>query len=178
MDFRPLDRMDGSDQALLNEPFRPFYIFQSKPVLVNQDNDYDRAVFIERPLFGALLFDNNASDARDHAANERTFLSWLRLSVFLAIVSTAITMSFHLKDKASAMEKKIALPLGIIFWLLAVVCLMTGLSNYIETVSRYSRRTALVQAGWKTQMVFTVVAISIVTACILFLSTNANTRTR
>ncbi len=37
MDFRPLDQMDGSDQALLDEPFNPFYnIFGVKPVLVKQ----------------------------------------------------------------------------------------------------------------------------------------------
>lgn len=27
---------------------------------------------MERPWLGELLFDNNASDARDHAANERS----------------------------------------------------------------------------------------------------------
>lgn len=30
------------------------------------------------------------------------FLSWLRLSVYMAIVSVAIIMSFHLKQQASA----------------------------------------------------------------------------
>lgn len=38
----------------------------------SRDNDYDREVFKERPLLGPLLFENNASDARDHAANERS----------------------------------------------------------------------------------------------------------
>jgi hypothetical protein len=38
----------------------------------NRDNDYNRVAFTERPWFGELLFDNNASDARDHAANERS----------------------------------------------------------------------------------------------------------
>ncbi|PSN72843.1 hypothetical protein BS50DRAFT_671866 [Corynespora cassiicola Philippines] len=174
MDFRSLNRMDGSDQALLDAPFRPFYaFFQPKPVLVKQDNDYDRVVFKERPLLGTLLFDNNASDARDHAANERTFLSWLRLSIYMAIVAVAIIVSFHLKTKASDVERKIALPLGLIFWALSVACLISGLANYIKTVTRYSQRAALVQAGWKTQVVFTVVATTIVAACVLFLSTNA-----
>ncbi|KAF2018912.1 hypothetical protein BU24DRAFT_488970 [Aaosphaeria arxii CBS 175.79] len=174
MDFRPLDRMDGSDQSLLDEPFQPFYdIVKRKPVLVNQDNSYDRAVFRERPLLGALLFDNNASDARDHAANERTFLSWLRLSVYMAVVSVAIVLSFHLKSKPSDTEKRLSLPFGIIFWLLSVSCLISGLANYISTISKYSQRAALVQAGWKTQMLFTLVATTIVAACVLFLATNA-----
>jgi hypothetical protein len=31
----------------------------------------------------------------------------------------------------------------------------------------------MVQTGWKTQLVFTVVSTSIVAACVLFLATNA-----
>ncbi|XTI88521.1 hypothetical protein V2W45_1468872 [Cenococcum geophilum] len=179
--------MDTVEQALLNEPYNPIYNFwKAKPVFVKQDNSYDRTVFNERPLLGPLLFDNNASDARDHAANERTFLSWLRLSVYMAIVSVAIVMSFHLKSQPTEtgklrsfqrqhiVEKKLALPFGIIFWFLAIACLASGIANYIRTVTRYSRRQALVQSGWKTQMVFTVVATAIVAACILFLSTNAS----
>lgn len=44
------------------------------------------------------------------------FLSWLRLSIYMAIVSIAILLSFHLKLQPSALEKQFALPLGIIFW--------------------------------------------------------------
>lgn len=44
------------------------------------------------------------------------FLSWLRLSIYMAIVSIAILLSFHLKLQPSALEKRFALPLGIIFW--------------------------------------------------------------
>lgn len=36
----------------------------------------------------------------------------------MAIVSVAILISFHLKHQASHLEKRIALPLGIVFWLL------------------------------------------------------------
>lgn len=37
MDFRSLDRMGGSDEAILEEPYSPFYsIFASKPVLIKQ----------------------------------------------------------------------------------------------------------------------------------------------
>ncbi|KAF2813200.1 uncharacterized protein BDZ99DRAFT_507260 [Mytilinidion resinicola] len=169
-----MTEVEYTEQSLLHEPYNPLYNFwHSTPVFVKQDNSYDRSVFQERPLLGPLLFDNNASDARDHAANERTFLSWLRLSIYMAIVSVAIVMSFHLKTKPSELERRVALPFGIIFWLLAIACLISGIANYIKTVTRYSRRAALVQSGWKTQMVFTVVASAIVAACVLFLSTNA-----
>ena len=109
--------------------------------------------FFSRPLFGALLFPNESSDARDHCANERTFLSWLRLSVYMAVVSVAIVISFHLKSQPTSVEKRIALPVGLIFWLLSIACLVNGLANYIKTVGKYARRKALVQSGWKTQVV-------------------------
>jgi hypothetical protein len=112
----------------------------------------------------------------------------------MAIVSVAIVLSFHLKAKPSNLgkhfatsvkkgteqttdvqivEKRFALPLGIIFWLLSMACLVSGLSNYINTISRYCKRAALVQSGWKTQIVFTVVSSAIVATCVLFLSVNA-----
>ncbi|KAF2746502.1 hypothetical protein M011DRAFT_468604 [Sporormia fimetaria CBS 119925] len=176
MDFRTLSRMRSTDSSLLSNPYRPFYNpFPLTPAIVKQDNSYDRVVFTERPLLGPLLFENAASDARDHAANERTFLSWLRLSVYMAIVSVAIVMSFHLKSQPSQMEHTLALPIGLTFWLLSLACLISGFSNYLKTVMRYSRRAALVQAGWKTQVLFTVVATSIVAACVLFLATGAQT---
>lgn len=96
----------------------------------------------------------------------------------MAIVSVAILISFHLKNQASPLEKRIALPFGVVFWLLAIACLAAGLNNYIKTVSRYSRRQALVQSGTGTQLVFTVVASAIIAACVLFLSTNSGAESR
>ena len=110
-------------------------------------------LFLRPPLFTPLLFPNESSDARDHCANERTFLSWLRLSIYMAVVSVAIIISFHLKSQPTSTERRIALPFGLLFWLLSLACLVSGLANYIKTVTKYSRRQALVQSGWKTQVV-------------------------
>lgn len=110
-------------------------------------------IFCLPPLFGPLLFDNTDSDARDHCANERTFLSYLRLSVYMTVVSIAIVISFHLKSTPSQLELRIAKPLGLIFWCLSVICLIVGCGNYIKTVEGYGRRAAIVQTGWKTQSV-------------------------
>lgn len=109
--------------------------------------------FLSRPFFSPLLFENSSSDARDHCANERTFLSWLRLSIYMSVVSVAIIISFHLKSQPTSIEKRIALPVGIIFWMLSMACLASGCANYVTTVTKYSRRQALVQSGWKTQIV-------------------------
>ncbi|KAL8712981.1 MAG: hypothetical protein Q9220_002841 [cf. Caloplaca sp. 1 TL-2023] len=132
--------------------------------------------FLTPPYFSPLLFPNNSSDARDHCANERTFLSWLRLSVYMAIVSVAIIISFHLKSQPSSVERRVALPVGLLFWVLSFACLANGFANYVKTVTKYGRRSALVQSGWKTQVIFTIVACAIVAVCVLFLSTNAHSQ--
>ncbi|QKX53065.1 uncharacterized protein TRUGW13939_00136 [Talaromyces rugulosus] len=142
-----------------------------KPIMV-EDHPSTDSLFFARPLLGALIFENTASDARDHLANERTFLSWLRLSIYLAVVSSAITVSFHLRSSPTAIERKISLPLGIVFWCMSLACLLSGFSIYVTTVTKYSRRAALVQSGWKTQLFFTVVATVIIGSCVLFLATD------
>ncbi|KAI4129872.1 MAG: hypothetical protein LQ341_006526 [Variospora aurantia] len=91
----------------------------------------------------------------------------------MAVVSVAIMVSFHLKNEPSPVERRIALPIGLLFWLLSAACLANGLANYVKTVVKYGRRRALVQSGWKTQVTFTIVACAIVAVCVLFLSTNA-----
>ena len=97
----------------------------------------DASIFCFPPLLGALLFDNTDSDARDHCANERTFLSYLRLSVYMSVVAIAVIVSFHLKSEPTPLERKMAKPLGIVFWFLAVCCLALGAGNYMKTVNKY-----------------------------------------
>lgn len=58
------------------------------------------------------------------------FLSYLRLSIYMAIVSVAIVLSFHLRKTASDLELRMAVPLGSIFWALSVSCLGVGIANY------------------------------------------------
>ncbi len=53
----------------------------------------------------------------------------------MAIVSMAMTLSFHLKQQPTALERQIAKPLGAIFWVLAVLTLAVGISNYIRACS-------------------------------------------
>ena len=81
------------------------------------------------------------------------FLSYLRLSVYMAVVSIAIVISFHLKQQPTPLERRMSQPLGIIFGLLSLACLCLGFGNYMKTVNKYGRRVAIVQAGWKTQSV-------------------------
>ena len=127
--------------------------FSTRAVNIDSQACHETHVFLSRPLFAPLLFPNESSDARDHCANERTFLSWLRLSVYMSIVSVAIVISFHLKSQPTSVERRLALPFGMIFWLLSLACMASGFANYVKTVTKYSTRQALVQSGWKTQVV-------------------------
>jgi uncharacterized membrane protein YidH (DUF202 family) len=156
-------------------PFHILRIFHPVPIEIPRANDSAHLLTLP-PLFSPLLFPNTASDARDHCANERTFLSYLRLSIYLSVVSLAILISFHLKNQPSHTERVISLPLGIVFFVLALMCLSLGFGNYVRTVVRYSRRQALVQSGWKTQAVVGCVAGVIVGCCVLFLSVQAGVR--
>lgn len=167
----------GQDLPSLRPRYNPIInVTNSDPVLVEEHLQDKRHLFLSRPLFGALLFENVASDARDHCANERTFLSWLRLSMYLAVVSIAIIISFHFRSQPTSLERHLALPLGVTFWVLSLTCLANGFGNYIRTVVKYSRKAALVQSGWRTQLTFTVVGLVIFGCCILFIVTGAETR--
>ncbi|KAF5022245.1 hypothetical protein F66182_5684 [Fusarium sp. NRRL 66182] len=141
----------------------------TRPVEMSELSDDEQRPFFHWPILGPLMVENESSDARDHCANERTFLSYLRLSVYMAIVSVAITLSFHLKTEATPLELRMAKPLGTVFWALSVVTLFAGMANYIRTVNKYSKRAAIVQIGWKTHAVFGVTAVSIIGTCIILL---------
>ncbi|RAL17028.1 DUF202 domain-containing protein [Aspergillus homomorphus CBS 101889] len=163
----------------LKPPYNPIInAANATPVLANRHQPSDPHLFLARPWLGALLFENVTSDARDHCANERTFLSWLRLSMYLGVVSIAIIISFHFQSPPTGLERRMSLPLGIIFWLLSLTCLVTGFANYIRTVRKYSQQAALVQSGWKTQVMFTIVGAVILGCCVLFLATDATTKSR
>ncbi|KAK0390954.1 hypothetical protein NLU13_0457 [Sarocladium strictum] len=152
----------------------------TQPVEVGGDQTwtYDgKNTFFKGPFLSPLLFENESSDARDHCANERTFLSYLRLSIYMAVVSVAITLSFHLKSQPSAIERKMAKPLGAVFWALSVATLFVGLGNYIRTINKYGRREAIVQSGWKTQLTLGILASCIVGTCVILLSIS-NTSSR
>ncbi|OAA65971.1 hypothetical protein SPI_02758 [Niveomyces insectorum RCEF 264] len=169
------DDDDGDDETTCGDLCCAPLTAWSRPVEVGGVGAYGyagEAAFWVWPLFGPLLFENTSSDVRDGLANERTFLSYLRLSVTMAVVAVAIVLSFHLKSTPTQVELRMARPLGILFWLLAVLTLVVGVANYIKTVNKYSRRAAIVQTGWKTQSIMASVAFAIFGSCVALLVIN------
>ncbi|KJZ79850.1 hypothetical protein HIM_00564 [Hirsutella minnesotensis 3608] len=131
-----------------------------------------------------------------------TFLCYLRLAVYMAILSVAITLSFHLNHEPTHFERRMAKPLGLVFWLLSVAILLVGVGNYISsspfcpnlvlvrrppwtskawpgcicthrffpvTINKYGRKKAIVQTGWKTQLLLAILALSIIATCVVLL---------
>lgn len=50
---------------------------------------------------GALRLDNQGAVARDHLANERTYLAWLRTSLSFASIGVAVTQFFRLQSSTN-----------------------------------------------------------------------------
>lgn len=54
----------------------------------------------------------------------------------MAVLSVAITLSFHLNNKPSDLERRMSKPLGAVFWVLSVFMLGLGVANYISTFDK------------------------------------------
>ncbi|KAI5293863.1 hypothetical protein KEM52_005089 [Ascosphaera acerosa] len=147
------------------------------PTLANPAIAQDH-VFCLPPLYAPLVVPNATSDARDHCASERTLLSWVRLSMYLSVVSCAVLVSFQLRARATGpsdpagptdLEARVARPLGIVFWLLAVSALANGFANYVSTLAKYSRGSEEVHSGVWTQVLYGIMSGVIVATCIILL---------
>ncbi|CAG8531877.1 11744_t:CDS:2 [Gigaspora rosea] len=83
----------------------------------------------------SLVLENKASVARDHLANERTFLAWLRTSLSFISIGIAITQLFRLTGGSSDSHKddKVGKGLGIAFIVLGIIFLGFGLFRYFNS---------------------------------------------
>jgi len=88
-----------------------------------------------------LVLENKQSVARDHLANERTYLAWLRTSLSFASIGVAITQLFRLSTtiqpgtppKGYAELRRLGRPLGACFVGIAVLVLALGVHRYFTS---------------------------------------------
>ncbi|KAG9290398.1 hypothetical protein G9A89_007129 [Geosiphon pyriformis] len=78
-----------------------------------------------------LFLENNGSVARDHLANERTFLAWLRTSLSFIGIGLATAQLFRLTNRDhTSIDDRFGQPLGITFIMLGIMFLFFGVTRY------------------------------------------------
>ncbi|KAI9321482.1 hypothetical protein BX666DRAFT_1827946, partial [Dichotomocladium elegans] len=79
----------------------------------------------------AAMLENKAAVARDHLANERTFLAWLRTSLSLVTVGVAITQLYKLSPEAT--HAGAGRSIGATFVILSILFLYMANARYFHS---------------------------------------------
>lgn len=195
--LQPLADTTQTPQASSAE-WRPTVTAKPQDVESQQEKP---ANFFTKPYFSALLFDNQFSEARDLDAAERNFLSWVRLSMVLAVSGTAIMINLRFHDESSsnvgAMSQNIpdapvvstlaeleamlsikpaaeySKPLGVIFYVLAILSLFVAFSTYISACSGYIKQHIVVTNSLSAISLVAVIALTIIASNIVLLKENS-----
>ncbi|RPA75453.1 hypothetical protein BJ508DRAFT_230110 [Ascobolus immersus RN42] len=148
-----------------------------KPTPVPEDHDWHGRLLTASPFFSSLLFTNAGSTARDGCATERNFLSWLRLAIFLDVLGVAVMLSFHFKQEPTEVERRMAFPLGMIFWVLSFLSILAAAAQYFTNVMGYARQKASLGRGRLVKairVVLSLVVVCVFGTCITLLVTHAS----
>ncbi|CAI5755919.1 unnamed protein product [Candida verbasci] len=96
----------------------------------------------------SITLENKGSVARDHMANERTFLAWLRTSLSFITLGIGMTQLFRLEhpnskvktmnnvlllnDNEDNLIRKLGKPLGATFIIIGILTLIFGFNRYFK----------------------------------------------
>ncbi|GAA5859985.1 hypothetical protein JCM8547_003045 [Rhodosporidiobolus lusitaniae] len=148
-------------------------------------------------IHGTKLILNEGSTARDYLARERNFLSWIKLTATLAIISASLLIRFrfgHGQDEeerprwevdaeipvhpcsssparvAAYLQRGRDAQLGILFFAACVASLVIGTHSFYSSHSAYRKRKAFVYAGRAVDALVVGIGLLTVTACVLLLA--------
>ncbi|KAF9995478.1 hypothetical protein BGZ65_008887 [Modicella reniformis] len=115
----------------------------------------------------SLTLENKGSIARDHLANERTYLAWLRSSLSLITVGVAITQLFRLQASSGELDKvtKLGRPLGGSFVALGILFLWLGTARYFHSQNALSYGQFPASRG--SVIIATVTVMAVLLACFI-----------
>ncbi|KAI8363017.1 hypothetical protein B0O80DRAFT_432504 [Mortierella sp. GBAus27b] len=129
----------------------------------------------------SLTLENKGSIARDHLANERTYLAWLRSSLSLITVGVAITQLFRLQSTSSptnshpSLDKvtELGRPLGGSFIALGILFLWLGTSRYFHSQNVLSYGQFPASRG--SVIIATVTVMAVLMACFIIVIVQGRT---
>ncbi|KAF9951032.1 hypothetical protein BGZ72_007348 [Mortierella alpina] len=134
----------------------------------------------------SLTLENKGSIARDHLANERTYLAWLRSSLSLITVGVAITQLFRLQNMNSSLGSpteptpelikvsELGRPLGGSFIALGILFLWLGTSRYFHNQSVLSYGQFPASRG--SVILATVTVMAVLLACFILVIIQGRTQ--
>ncbi|GJJ72959.1 putative membrane protein [Entomortierella parvispora] len=164
---RPLQRRDTGPGGRLIVPEN----HEATPRWTTRASTYLQAIYAK--YSPSLTLENKGSIARDHLANERTYLAWLRSSLSLITVGVAVTQLFRLQstnpDEPPTSElvkvSELGRPLGGSFIALGIMFLWLGTSRYFHSQSVLSYGQFPASRG--SIIISTVTVMAVLIACFI-----------
>ncbi|KAK9389694.1 hypothetical protein V1515DRAFT_594200 [Lipomyces mesembrius] len=116
-----------------------------------------------------MLLDNKGPVARDHLANERTYLSWTRTSLSFATIGLAVTSAFRGYGDGILIVGKI---FGALFIILAIALMIIGTYRYYITAIWLQR--GKFPPGRASILNITIVACSLIAIAFILIVINTS----
>ncbi|KAK9469792.1 hypothetical protein V1512DRAFT_257027 [Lipomyces arxii] len=127
------------------------------------------------PLYQSMICLNDPCDGRDHGANERNYLAWLRMAAGFISTSFAFIISFYIPPGQSifgpgkavvepSLQNRGALAWGLIFLIGGLGSIIYAYLCYVDHMHFVGRRALLVQFSWHSYLFFCLTILSMFVA--------------
>ncbi|EGW34291.1 uncharacterized protein SPAPADRAFT_59708 [Spathaspora passalidarum NRRL Y-27907] len=115
---------------------------EAPPTLDNIETHKNDNILDRLGISTSYTLENKGSVARDHMANERTFLAWLRTSLAFITIGIGVTQLLRIDRPGStpnskfevnqAISLKLGKTIGSIFIIIGILSLLFGCQRYFE----------------------------------------------